>query len=142
MYTQGTAAPRLAADAYIRGDAKSPRCLDLAEYRGTWAVVAYAVRNRDLAELAALEDVFEGDGAIVLATTPADHHDVKARCETDPSLARVRFPVLTLVRETRRIKLVVDPGGVVRWRGLNRTAREALAALEAGRVAPALRVAA
>jgi alkyl hydroperoxide reductase subunit AhpC len=142
MTVIGFAAPRLAADAYVRGESTPPRCLDLEDYRGTWTVVAYGARATDLRELAALEDAFEADGAVVLATTSADHADVRDLVEGDPALAGVRFPILTMVAETRRITLVVDPGGVVRWVGLNRTARETLTALERARLVPALRIAA
>ena len=62
----------------------------------------------------------------MLAATPDDWHEV-ATSYHDTS---VRFPILTSVEETRRVTLVVDPGGVVRHVGLRRSARESLAALE------------
>ena len=43
----------------------------------------------------------------------------------------VRFPILTGVEESRRVTLVIDPGGVVRHVGLRRTAHEMLASFEA-----------
>ena len=124
--TIGHPAEPLAADAYVRGERR--RCIELDEFRGSWAVVAIAARTIDLFDLATYEDAFAGVGAVVLATTPDDYHDVEARLAHRPS---VRFPVLTDVDEPRRMTLVVDPTGLVRWAGLRRSAREALAALEA-----------
>jgi peroxiredoxin len=115
----------LAADAYVRGERR--RCVDLDEFRGSWVVLALGARPRDVRELAALEPAFEGAGAIVVAATPDDYHDVEA------ALARdwyVRTPVLTDVEESRRVTLILDPSGVVRHVGLRRTARETLEALE------------
>lgn len=123
-YLTDTAAPLLAADAFVRGEKRFP--LSLAEYRGTWVVVAFAARRADVLELAALEEAFGADGAIVLATTPADWHEAASRYADDP----VRFPILTEVEEQRRITLIVDPGGVIRHVGLHRSPRETLAALE------------
>ena len=121
----GTAARNLSADAFVRGDKR--RRLELAELRGSWVVLALGVRHADVLELAALEEAFAADGAIVLAATPDDWHEVSARYGDEP----VRFPILTEVEESRRITVVVDPGGVVRHVGLRRTARETLALLEA-----------
>jgi peroxiredoxin len=120
----GTAAPHLAADAFVRG---TGRRLSLAEYRGTWVVLALGVRALDVLELAAYEETFAADGAVVLAATPDDWHAVAARYENEP----VRFPILFSVDEQRRVTMIVDPGGVVRHVGLRRSARETLAALEA-----------
>ncbi|MBA3842186.1 MAG: redoxin domain-containing protein [Actinobacteria bacterium] len=124
-YFTGTAAPLLAADAFVQGQGRFP--ISLAEYRGSWAVVAFAARHTDMLELARLEEAFGADGAVVLATTPDDWHEAASRYAGGP----VRFPLLTEVEEERRITLVVDPGGVVRHVGLRRSARETLAALEA-----------
>jgi alkyl hydroperoxide reductase subunit AhpC len=119
-----TAAPALEADAFVRGEGR--RRISLAEYRGTWVVVALGARRLDVLELAALEESFAADGAIVLAATPDDWHEVSSRYRDEP----VRFPILSSVDETRRVTLIVDPGGVVRHVGLRRSARETLAALE------------
>jgi len=124
-YFTGTAAPLLAADAFVQGQGRFP--ISLAEYRGSWAVVAFAARHTDILELARLEEAFGADGAVVLATTTADWHEAASRYAGGP----VRFPILTEVEEERRITLVVDPGGVVRHVGLRRSARETLASLEA-----------
>jgi alkyl hydroperoxide reductase subunit AhpC len=121
----GTAAPTLAADAFVRGEKR--RTLMLSELRGTWVVLAFAARRADVLELAELEEAFAADGAVVLAATPDDWHEVESRYATEQSL---RFPILTEVEEQRRITLVVDPGGVVRHVGLRRSARETLAVLE------------
>jgi alkyl hydroperoxide reductase subunit AhpC len=121
----GTAAPVLAADAFVRGEKR--RRLSLAELRGSWIVVAFGVRALDVMELAAYEEAFAADGAVVIATTPDDWHEVASRYGEEP----VRFPILTSVDETRRITAIVDPGGVVRHVGLRCSARETLAALEA-----------
>ena len=43
----------------------------------------------------------------------------------------MRFPILTGVAESRRLTLFVDPDGVLRLIGLDRSARESLALLEA-----------
>jgi peroxiredoxin len=127
MFTStGTAAPALAADAFIRGEQR--RTLSLAEFRGAWVVLALGARHADVRELAELEEAFAADGAVVLAATAADWHDTEDRYGSDQT---VRFPILTEVEERRRITMVVDPGGVVRHVGLRRSARETLAALEA-----------
>jgi alkyl hydroperoxide reductase subunit AhpC len=135
-YVIGTAAPALAADAFVRGQKRF--ALSLAEYRGTWAVVAFAPRHADVLELARLEEAFGADGAVVLIATPDDYYEVADRYGNEP----VRFPILTEVAEERRITMIVDPGGVVRHVGLRRSARETLASLEELLVAPQLRVAA
>jgi peroxiredoxin len=119
----GTAAPLLAADAFVRGEKR--RRLSLADFRGSWVVVAFGARALDVLELAAYEESFAADGAVVLATTPDDWHETASRYRDEP----VRFPILTSVEETRRITAIVDPGGVVRHVGLRRSARETLAAL-------------
>jgi len=119
-----TAAPRLEADAFVRGEGR--RRISLEEYRGTWVVVAFGVRRPDVLDLASLEEAFAADGAVVLAATPDDWHEVASRYAGEP----VGFPILASVEESRRITLIVDPGGVVRHVGLRRTARETLAALE------------
>jgi peroxiredoxin len=115
----------LAADAYVRGEQR--RCVDLDEFRGSWVVVALGARTRDIRELAPLEPAFEGAGAVVVAATSDDYHDVEAALAHD---WYVRTPVFTDVEESRRITLILDPSGIVRHVGLRRTARETLAALE------------
>jgi hypothetical protein len=66
MFTStGTAAPALAADAFVRGEKR--RRLELAEFRGTWVVLAFGVRHADVLELAGLEEALAADGAVVLA---------------------------------------------------------------------------
>ena len=120
----GTAAPRIEADAFARGEGR--RRISLEEYRGTWVVLALGARPRDVLELAALEEAFAADGAVVLAATPDDWHDVASRYADEP----VRFPILSAVDELRRVTLIVDPGGIVEHVGLRRSARETLAALE------------
>jgi alkyl hydroperoxide reductase subunit AhpC len=122
----GTAAPPLAADAFIRGEQR--RALSLTDYRGTWVVLALGARHIDVLELAGLEEAFAADGAVVLAATAADWHDTADRYGSEQT---VRFPILTEVEEHRRITMIVDPGGVIRHVGLRRSARETLAALEA-----------
>src|SRR3954470_2526452 len=121
----GTAAPALAADAFVRGDRR--RQLELANFRGSWVVIAFGARYTDILELAELEEAFAADGAIVLAATPDDWHDVADRYGGVESL---RFPILSSVDEARRLTAIVDPGGVVRHVGLRRSARETLSALE------------
>ena len=125
LTSPGTAAPLLAADAFVRGEKR--RRLELAQFRGTWLVLAAGVRRIDVLELAALEEAFAADGAVVLAATPADWHDV---ADTYRDESAVRFPILAGVTEGRRVTLIVDPGGVVRHVGLRRSARETLAVLE------------
>jgi hypothetical protein len=119
-----TAAPTLEADAFVRGEGR--RRISLESYRGTWVVVAFGARPLDVLELAALEESFAADGAVVLAATPDDWHEVASRYGDEP----VRFPILSSVDETRRVTVLVDPGGVVGHVGLRRTARETLEALE------------
>ena len=121
----GTAAPTLAADAFVRGEQR--RRIELSEFRGSWVVLALGARHVDVLELAQLEEAFAADGAVVLAATPDDWHEVASRFADEP----VRFPVLADVEEARRITVVVDPGGVIRHVGLRRSARETLAVLEA-----------
>jgi hypothetical protein len=134
-YITGSAAPLLAADAWVKGQKRFP--LSVAEYRGTWVVVVLGARHSDLLELAALEEAFGADGAVVLAGSPDDWHELAARYADEP----IRFPILSEIEERRRITLVVDPGGVVRHIGLRRSARETLTALEE-LVAPAMQIAA
>jgi alkyl hydroperoxide reductase subunit AhpC len=131
----GAAAPALAADAFVRGEPR--RALELSEFRGTWVVLAFAARSSDLSELAGLEEAFAADGAVLLAASPDDWHEIEHRYGQEEA---VRFPILTGVDEHRRITAIVDPGGVVRHVGLRRSARETLAVLEA-HVRPVLRVA-
>jgi peroxiredoxin len=127
MFTStGTAAPALAADAFVRGEQR--RTLSLAGFRGTWVVLALGARHADVLELAELEEAFAADGAVVLAATAADWYDTEDRYASEQT---VRFPILTDVEEQRRITMIVDPGGVVRHVGLRRSARETLAAFEA-----------
>lgn len=131
----GSAAPWLEADAFVRGEQRQP--VALTDYRGGWAVVAFAVRRVDARELAGLEEAFAADGAVVLATTPEEWHETETLYRNDP----LRFPLLTGVPERRRITMIVDPHGVVRHVGLRRTGRETLASLErllgAARLRPA-----
>ena len=122
----GTAAPALAWEAFVRGEKR--RSLGLSDFRGTWVVLAFAARHADVVELAELEEAFAADGAVVLAATPDDWHDVEHRYGAEQS---VRFPILSGVDERRRITAIVDPGGVVRHVGLRRSARETLSVLEA-----------
>ena len=122
----GTAAPVLAGDAFVRGEKR--RRIDLTELRGTWVVLAFGARGIDVLGLAELEEAFAADGAVVVAATADDWHEVAARYSDEGS---VRFPILTEIEETRRITMIVDPGGVVRHVGLRRSARETLASLEA-----------
>jgi hypothetical protein len=124
-YVMHGAAPSLVADAFVRGERRRP--ISLAEFRGTWAVVALGARSVDVLELAALEEAFAADGAVVVAATPDDWHEVAHRYADEP----VRFPILTAVGEQRRITALIDPLGVIRHVGLRRSARETLAALEA-----------
>jgi hypothetical protein len=114
--------PVLAADAYVRGERR--RCIGIDEFRGSWVVVAHSARTVDLRELAALDEAFSADGAIVVATTADDYFEVEARLADEP----VRFPVLTDVDEARRVTLIVDPAGVIRHVGMRRSARETLEA--------------
>jgi len=122
----GTAAPVLAGDAFVRGEKR--RRIDLTELRGTWVVLAFGARRIEVLDLAELEETFAADGAVVVAATADDWHEVAARYSDEGS---VRFPILTEIEETRRITMIVDPGGVVRHVGLRRSARETLASLEA-----------
>jgi alkyl hydroperoxide reductase subunit AhpC len=123
-YVMHGAAPALAADAFVRGERR--RTIALADFRGSWTVVAFGVRRMDVLELASLEEAFGADGAIVLASTPDDWHEAADRYSDEP----VRFPILTGVEERRRVTVIVDPLGVVRHVGLRRSARETLATLE------------
>jgi NMD protein affecting ribosome stability and mRNA decay len=116
--------PALAADAYVRGEKR--RCIGIDEFRGSWLVIALGARVFDMLELAALDDAFNADGAVVVAATAHDYEDVAARLETES----VRFPVFTDVEESRRVTLILDPQGVIRHVGLRRSARETLGALE------------
>jgi hypothetical protein len=129
-YVMHGAAPSLVAEAFVRGERR--RTMSLTEFRGSWTVVALGVRSADVLELAALEESFAADGAIVVAATPDDWHEVAARYADEP----VRFPILAGLEEERRVTMIVDPLGVVRHVGLRRTARETLAALEELLVGP------
>jgi alkyl hydroperoxide reductase subunit AhpC len=123
-YAVDTAAPFLEADAFVRGEAR--RRMSVAEFRGTWVVFALGARRTDVLELAKLEEAFAATGAVILAATPDDWHGV----EHSYAGERVRFPILAGVGETRRVTVVIDPGGVVRYVGLRQSARELLATVE------------
>ena len=123
-YRVHAAAPALAADAFVRGENR--RRISLEEFRGSWVVAALGARRADVRDLAALEDAFTADGSVVLAGVPDDWHDVASGYRDES----VRFPILTGIDEHRRVTLIVDPGGVVRYVGLRRSARETLATLE------------
>ncbi|MFL5927804.1 MAG: hypothetical protein ACJ77E_12800 [Gaiellaceae bacterium] len=131
----GTPAPVLRAEAFVRGEQR--RTLDLADFRGTWLVVAFGVRHADVLELAHLEEAFAADGAVVVAATPDDWPEVEHRYASE---ADVRFPILAEVDERRRLTAIVDPGGVVRHVGVRRSAREILSVLE-GQLTPLRRAA-
>jgi peroxiredoxin len=133
MFTPtGTAAAPIEADAFVRGERR--RRIALSEFRGTWVVLALGARAVDVLELAELEEAFAADGAVILAATPDDWHDVAERYADEPA----RFPILTSVDERRRVTVIVDPGGVVRNVGLRRSARETLGTLESLLVPAAL----
>ena len=123
-YAVDAAAPVLEADAFVRGE--DPRRMSVAEFRGTWVVVALGARRADVLELAKLEEAFAAAGAVVLAATPDDWHGVEHSYAGEP----VRFPILAGVDEAWRVTIVIDPGGVVRYVGLRQTARELLATVE------------
>jgi len=94
-YPLHTAAPALAADAFVRGENR--RRISLDEFRGTWVVVALGARPSDVRELAALEDAFTADGSVVLAAVPDDWHGVASGYSGES----VRFPILSGVDEHR-----------------------------------------
>ena len=123
-YAVDTAAPALEADAFVRGEDR--RRMSVAEFRGAWVVVALGARRTDVLELAKLEEAFAAVGAVILAATPDDWRGV----EHSYGGKHVRFPVLAGVDESRRVTLVIDPGGVVRYVGLRQSARELLATVE------------
>jgi hypothetical protein len=131
MYAVDTAAPALETDAFVRGEPR--RRMSVADFRGTWLVVALGVRRVDVLELARLEEAFAASGAVVLAATPEDWYGVEHAYTGEP----VRFPILTGIDESRRVTLLIDPGGVVRHVGLRRTAQEMLASFESLLFSPA-----
>ena len=130
-----TAAPTLEADVFVRGEG---RCSVVAGVvsRDLGVVVALGACPLEVLELVVLEESFAADGAVVLAATLDDWHEVAARygrragALPDPH-RRSRF-------ETCCVTLIVDPGGVVGHVGLRRTARETLEALEDLLVLPAI----
>jgi hypothetical protein len=123
-YSVETAAPVLEADAFVRGEGR--RRISLSEFRGTWVVVAFGAGRADVLDLAAVEEAFAADGAVVLAATPADHGSVELAYADEP----VRFPILCGIDQEERLTVVVDPDGLVRYVGVHQTARQALAVLE------------
>jgi hypothetical protein len=125
----GFPAPHLAAEAFVRGEAS--RSVSLAEYRGSWVVLALGVDPLDVVELASLEEAFAADGAVVLAATPDGWHSVAERYADEP----FRFPILTAVADYRRLTAVIDPHGIIRHIGMHLSARQTLASLEAQLVA-------
>ncbi len=124
-YLIDAAAPQLVAEAFIRGERR--REIALSEFRGSWAVVSLAARRADVLALAELEEAFAATGAVVVAATADDWYSAAFTYSGTP----VRFPILTGVAESRRLTLFVDPYGVLRLIGLDRSARESLALLEA-----------
>ena len=113
----------LEADAFVRGEGH--RRISLREFRGTWVVLALCARRSEVLDLAAHEEAFAADGAVVLASTPADRDTVAGVYADEP----VRFPILCEVDESP-VTMVVDPDGLVRYVGGPQTARELLATLE------------
>jgi len=77
----GTAAPVLRAEAFVRGEQR--RTLDLADFRGTWLVVAFGVRHADVMELARLEEAFAADGPS--SSPPRPTIGTRSRSATEPS---------------------------------------------------------
>jgi hypothetical protein len=120
-----TAAPQIVAEAFVRGERR--REMALTEFRGSWLVVALGAGRPDVLELADLEASFAADGAVVVATTADDWYSAAFAYAS----THVRFPILTGVDESRRLTLIIDPGGVLRHVGLYRSGRETLAQLEA-----------
>jgi hypothetical protein len=123
-YAVEAAAPELEAEAFVRGEGR--RRLSLRGFRGTWIVVVLGATAADLQDLASHEEAFAADGATLVAATPADIRLVE-RAFADTS---ARFPILCGVDEPRRVALVVDPDGIVRYAGRRETARQLLATLE------------
>ncbi len=113
----------------MRGE--TGRSVSLAEFRGSWVVLALGVDPLDVVELAFLEEAFAADGAVILAATPASWQDVAERYADEP----VRFPILTGVADYRRLTAVIDPHGIIRHIGMHLSARQTLASLEAQLVA-------
>ena len=109
----------------MRGE--TSRSVSLAEYRGSWVVLALGVDPLDVVELASLEEAFAADGAVVLAATPDGLQYVAERYADEP----FRFPILTAVADYRRLTAVIDPHGIIRHIGMHLSARQTLASLEA-----------
>jgi hypothetical protein len=123
-YLVESAAPALEAEAFIRGEKR--RRMSLPDFRGTWVVVVLGATHDDLVDLATQEQAFAADGAVLLAVMQAQIDEVE-RSTVD--LAG-RFPILCGVDESRRVALVVDPDGNVRYAGRRETARQLVATLE------------
>jgi hypothetical protein len=123
-YLVESAAPALEGDAFIRGEDR--RRVSLAEFRGTWVVVVLGATHDDLVDLATQEQAFTADGAVLLAVMQAEFDEVEWTSLDVPG----RFPILCGIDEPRRVALVVDPDGNVRYAGRRETARQLLATLE------------
>jgi hypothetical protein len=123
-YLVESAAPALEAEAFIRGEDR--RRMSLAEFRGTWVVVVLGATHDDLVDLATQEQAFAADGAVLLAAMQAEIDEVERSALDVPG----RFPILCGIDEPRRVALVVDPEGGVRYAGRRETARQLLATLE------------
>jgi len=119
-----SAALELEADAYVRGEGR--RRISLTEFRGSWVVLALGASRPDVLDLAAYEEAFAADGAVVLAGASHDLDAVERWYAHEP----VRFPILCDIDEARPLSLIVDPEGVVRYAGGRQSARELLATLE------------
>jgi peroxiredoxin len=116
--------PVLEADAFVRGEGR--RRISLREFRGTWVVLALGAEHPDVLGLAALDEAFAADGAVVVAATTAVHEEVERTYAGAP----VRFPILSAVGDEMKQTVIVDPEGVVRYAGEQQSARETLAVLE------------
>jgi alkyl hydroperoxide reductase subunit AhpC len=117
----GHPVPDHSLQAYVRGE-PAPIVFDLASHRGSWVVLFFYpgdftfVCPTELAAFAKRHDEFAAEDAVVLAASTNSCFSHRAWFETDPRLARVRYPVIadTLHDLSRSFGVLRDDGTVHR----------------------------
>jgi peroxiredoxin 2/4 len=117
----GQAAPRFAADAYVRGQA-GPQRVTLDAYRGRWVVLFFYPRDftficpTEIQQFGALHDAFTAEQAVLLGASTDSFYSHEAWYESDRRLAAVTFPVLadTSHEVARAYGVLLEDGAALR----------------------------
>jgi len=131
MVKIGEKAPSFNLDAYENGDIKK---INSEDYKGKWIVLTFYPRDftfvcpTELKALAASEEQFKSNNAIVLAASTDSAHSHKAWVQRD--LQEIKYPILAdtahdlarkyniLIEETGealRGTFVIDPDGILQY---------------------------